>query len=152
MDSEVLETIKLLFDEQYTSIRFQLVVIIAIGLILYILTNLIIPLLINRSNRKNEIKRQKIERTLADIEITIDNLKTIQTAAISSDSMMVPEKIKEVREFVNRRTYRFKTPMRDAIYDLLDYYMDCICNRINKNPEIESGYFDLIFKEYEKLT
>lgn len=152
MDSEVLETIKLLFNEEYAGIRLQLVLILAAGLILYILSNLLIPVILNGSNRKNEIKRQKIERALEDIEKVFDVLKTIQALSISSDAGPVMKRTDELREFVNRRSYRFSSSMRDLILDLLDYYSDCATGRIIKNPEIESDKFELIYREYEKLA
>lgn len=152
MDSEVLETIKLLFNEEYAGIRLQLVLILAAGLLLYIISNLLIPVILNGSNRKNEIKRQKIERALEDIEKVFDVLKTIQALSISSDAGPVMKKIDELREFVNRRSYRFSSLMMDLILDLLDYYSDCATGRIIKNPEIESDKFELIYREYEKLA
>ena len=152
MDNEILEAIKLLLNKENNTIRVQLIIILMIGLLLFVAVNLLIPMMLNRSNRKNAIKQIKIERKISDIELLIDMLKVVQTISISDDSEKTKEEIDKSREFVNRKSYRFPASMRHSIYELLDYFSECIVHPSLKNPSEESILFDKIYKDYEKLA
>ena len=152
METGIVEAIKELLSEELKNNRINLIIILGVGLFLYIVSNLLIPYILNVLDRKNEIKRLKIERKINDIEILFDRLKAIQTISVSKDSEGLKEEIDDARAFVNKKSYRFPNQMKSSINSFFDYYSECLVSPEKKDPEKESDFFDRIYKEYDKLS
>lgn len=139
-------------DKDKLTITIVLLVISA-GILYVLVTNLLIPCLLNISNRKNEVTKSKIERKLSVIENTLEKLKIInlQLNNIESNKTKITESIAYIRKFIYLHAYQIPKKMKIEIDSLLNYFQQVVENPLSRKTTTEDKLFQNIYKYYETL-
>lgn len=132
-------------------------ILIVIGIIyffLLLLTSLIIPIILNQNNRKNEVLKIKIEKKLEFIDNLLKNIRVINSSLSILDDENIKKTQKNIKVLRNEMYYyTFKIPhkMASLIYEFLDYFDKVLINSYARDTEKEKDLYEKICKEYELL-
>lgn len=135
------------------TIKF-LIVIAIIYFCMLLLTSLIIPLIINKNTRKNEVLKIKTERKLDYIENLLIKIRIINSSLSILDDDNIKKtqnNIKILRKQIYCYTFKIPQKMSVLIIEFLDYCDKVLLNSYTRDTTKEQELYDKICKEYESI-
>lgn len=154
VNKDIIEIIKTAIQEK-DELTIKIISILLISFIfLSLITNLVIPLVINLCNRKNEITKIKIERKLDFFEKLFKTLKLINSSLSILDINTITaaqKNINSIRTQIFVSSYLVTKKMKKTINELLDYFTDVLNDSYKRNTEKEDNLFLKLVKEYENI-
>ena len=136
-------------ERDKTTIFFAVAIIIV-----YILLNIVTPIVLNFFNRKNEIQKLRSERKLNYIECLVRELYLLSSFLGITDTSNIRDgkaKINSLRKDVKINNLLLTKTISKYAVDLLDYYSIVLISPEKRDINNEEKIFLSIKKEYEKI-
>ncbi|MEE3410093.1 MAG: hypothetical protein VZQ47_05515 [Treponema sp.] len=130
------------------------IIVLAIMLIVYIISNYLIPCFLSSANRKNEIIKIKIERKLDCIENLIKQLKHVSSFLSVTDKVNIDGGKKIIgflRKDIQENYFLLTKDFSKTANELLDYFSVVLLSPGKRKLNIENRFFLKLKTEYEKL-
>lgn len=131
------------------------IVLLIIMIIIYILSNLVIPIILTKVNHKNEINKLRAERKLDSIETLVKELRLLSSFLSISDYQNIEDgkkKINELRKIVQSNDLLLTKELSEHASELLDYYAVVLISSEKRDINSEKKLFNEIKKDYEKIV
>ena len=147
------ETLKLAKEISKEHDKFT-IIILGIIVIMYLIVNLMIPIILTFFNRKSEIKKIRSERKLDCAENVIKQLRLLSSSLSIIDENNInngKEKINELRAYIKANDFLLNKGLSELSNDVLDYYSVVLISPEKRDATKEQNFFIDMKKEYEKI-
>lgn len=147
------ETLKLAKEISREHDKFT-IIILGIIIIVYLIVNLMIPIILNFFNRKSEIKKIRSERKLDCAENVIKQLRLLSSSLSIIDENNInngKEKINKLRAYIKANDFLLNKGLGEVSNNVLDYYSVVLISPEKRDATKEQNFFIDMKKEYEKI-